>query len=99
MVEGTRDFTENEVGYIGGNAASLVVKIDKTALEGKNLNCTIVKKADFSTASLHKVNFSKANLAGSYFSKVFGRVLSIAFSPNSDIFAIGEATLKALVTI
>jgi WD40 repeat protein len=91
VIQGTRGFTEDEVGYVGGNAATLAVKVNKTALEGKNLSCTIVKKADFSTASLHNVNFYQANLADSYFAKVFGRVLSTAFSPNSDIFAIGDA--------
>ncbi|RUT06462.1 hypothetical protein DSM106972_027190 [Dulcicalothrix desertica PCC 7102] len=91
VIQGTRGRTENEVSYVGGNAATLVARVDKTALEGKNLSCTIVKKADFSTASLHNVNFSFSNLADSYFSKVFGRVLSIACSPNSDILAIGDA--------
>jgi predicted NACHT family NTPase len=60
ILEATRGKTETEVGYVGGNAATLLVKVDKGALEGRNLSHAVILGADFTTASLRRVNFTKA---------------------------------------
>jgi predicted NACHT family NTPase len=92
IIEATRGKSENEVRYVGGNAATLVVKLDKVGLEGRDLSRTVIKGADFSGASLRGVNFVEASLSESDFTKVFGRALSVAFTPDGKFFAIGEGS-------
>jgi predicted NACHT family NTPase len=90
VIEGTRGRSEDEVGYVGGNAATLAVKIDKDALKGKDLSGAVIKEADFSNASLESVNLANANLRHCYFWEVFAGSFAIAFSPNKRFFATGH---------
>jgi len=90
VIEATRGKSEDEVGYVGGNAATLVVKVDKAALEGRDLSGTLIKKADFSSASLRDVNFAQANLTNCIFTQVLSTVLSVAFSPDGQMLATGD---------
>ncbi len=92
ILQNTCNKTASEVGYVGGNAATLLVKVDKTALEGKDLTHAVIKGADFSNASLCRVNFAEAYLADSSFTQALGTVLSVAFSPDSKILATGDAS-------
>jgi hypothetical protein len=39
VIEETRGKKDSEVAYIGGNAATLAVKIDNASLEGKDFIC------------------------------------------------------------
>ncbi|MGI2907610.1 beta-propeller domain-containing protein [Tolypothrix sp. VBCCA 56010] len=94
ILEMTRGKTEAEVGYIGGNAATLLVKVDKAALEGKDLSRAVIKGADFTKASLRRVNFAEANLVKSVFPKVFGAVFCVTFSPDGNLFATGDANCE-----
>ena len=91
ILEATRGKTESQVGYVGGNAATLLVKIDKTALEAKDLSHTIIKGADFTNASLRRVNFAEANLADSVFTKIFSSIRSVTFSPDGKLLATGDS--------
>ncbi len=91
-LQNTRNKTAAEVGYVGGNAATLLVKLNKTALEGKDLTHAVIKGADFSNASLCRVNFAEAYLADSSFTQALDTVLSVAFSPDSRILATGDAS-------
>ncbi|WP_341732678.1 NACHT domain-containing protein [Microcoleus sp. EPA2] len=91
IVEATRGKTESEVGYVGGNAATLLVKIDRTALEAKDLSRAVILGADFTNASLRRVNFAEANLADSVFTKIFASVRSVTFSPDGKLLATGDS--------
>ncbi|TAF28468.1 MAG: hypothetical protein EAZ69_26645 [Oscillatoriales cyanobacterium] len=91
IVEATRGKTESEVGYVGGNAATLLVKIDRTALEAKDLSRAVLLGADFTNASLRHVNFDEANLANSTFTKIFSSVRSVIFSPDGKLLATGDS--------
>ncbi|MEG4104971.1 WD40 domain-containing protein [Microcoleus sp. S13_C5] len=90
ILEATRGKTESEVGYVGGNAATLLLKKDKTALEGKDLSSAVILGADFTNATLRHVNFAEANLANSAFTKVFGSLRSVIFSPDGQVLATGD---------
>ncbi len=90
VIEETRGKSENEVDYVGGNAATLVAKVNKQALEGRNLSGTVFKGANFSDVSLRRTNFSKAILMNSVFAKELGYVLLLAFSPDGKILATGD---------
>jgi predicted NACHT family NTPase len=91
VIEGTRDRSEDEVCYVGGNAATLVVKVDISALEGRNLSGMVIKSADFTNARLQRVNFALANLGESIFSQILNGVHSVAFSPDSKYLAASDA--------
>ncbi|MEG3906969.1 NACHT domain-containing protein [Microcoleus sp. w1-18aA5] len=90
ILEATRGKTESEVGYVGGNAATLLVKIDRTALETKDLSRAVILGADFTNATLRRVNFAEANLANSDFTKIFSSVRSVIFSPDGKLLATGD---------
>ncbi|MEO0840110.1 MAG: NACHT domain-containing protein [Cyanobacteria bacterium J06643_5] len=87
VIESTKRKSETEVSYVGGNAATILVKLDKAGLEGKDLSGAVVKGADFSDASLSNVDFSNASLGESIFIKALGEVLSVAFSPDGKLLA------------
>ncbi len=89
VLEATKGKTEAEVGYIGGNAATVLVKIDSAALEGRDLSGAVIKGADFSDASLRRVNFAGANLNDCDFIKAFATLFAVAFSPDSKLLATG----------
>ena len=91
IIETTRGLSESEVNYVGGNAATLLLKVNKGALNYLNLSQAVVLHADFTEATLHNVNFSSSNLSGSIFTKVLATVLSIAFTPDGEVFATGDA--------
>jgi WD40 repeat protein len=94
ILEATKGKTEEEVGYIGGNAATVLVKVDNAVLEGRDLSGAVIKGADFSDASLWRVNFAGANLSDSSFIKAFGTVFAVAFSPDGKLFATGDANCE-----
>ncbi|GAB1543843.1 hypothetical protein NUACC21_65190 [Scytonema sp. NUACC21] len=91
VIEATRGRTEDEVGYVGGNAATLAVKINKAALERKNLSSCVIKGANFSNASLQGMNFAKARIVDSIFAQVLGKVFAVAFSPDNKFLATGDS--------
>jgi len=93
IIEATRGRTEDEVNYVGGNAATLLVKLNKMVLEGRDLSHTVIIGADFTNTSLRCVNFTEANLAYSVFTKILGSVLTVAFSPDGKLFATGDSSL------
>ncbi|MHC5763018.1 pentapeptide repeat-containing protein [Nostoc sp.] len=63
VIEATRFRNEDVVGYVGGNAATLAVKVDKGSLEGRDFSSAVIKSADFTSVILRNVNFREANLA------------------------------------
>ena len=91
VIEMTRGRSEEEVGYVGGNAATLAVKVDKAALEGKNFSHTVIQGADFTSTSLRHVNFARANLADCIFTKMLGMVASVTFSPDGHFIAMSDS--------
>ena len=91
ILEATKGQTEAEVGYIGGNAATVLVKLDKSVMAGKNFSHAVIVGADFTNAKLCHADFTNANLANSVFAKDLGNVRSIAFSPDGKILATGDS--------
>lgn len=90
ILETTRGKSEDEVGYVGGNAATLLVKVDKGAIEGKDLSHTVIMGANFADVCLLRANFAEANLTDSVFTKVLGSIKSVAFSPDGKLLATGD---------
>ncbi|MDJ0697437.1 NACHT domain-containing protein, partial [Mastigocoleus sp. MO_188.B34] len=94
VIESTRGKSEGDVGYVGGNTATLLVRIDRGALKGRNLSGAIIKEADFIHAKLKGVNFAEANLSYCIFPKSFGVVFTVTYSPDGKFFATGDANCE-----
>ena len=91
LVQSTQGQCENEAKYLGGNAVTLLLKVDPNALDNSDLRDTVILGADFTSANLRNVNLAQANLKHCTFTTVFGTVLSAAFSPDGEWFATGDA--------
>jgi WD40 repeat protein/DNA-binding CsgD family transcriptional regulator len=78
------------IGYAGGNILNLL--LDKEVkLNGYNFSNLEIRQAYLREASLHNVDFTDADFSKSVFSENFSNVLSVAFSPNGEHLAIGDA--------
>ncbi len=90
-IEVTRGRSSSEVGYVGGNAATLAVKLDKGALERRNFSGAVIRGADFTEASLQDTNFNEANLVSCVFTQAFGSIQSAAFNPDGEYLVASDA--------
>jgi len=59
-------------------------------LSGWDFSNLTVRQAYLPETNLHLVNFAGANLANSVFAEVLGSGLSIAFSPDGKLLAMGD---------
>ncbi len=83
--------TQQAVGYIGGNAVTLLVNHNKFALNAKDLSHTVLQGADLTNANLRDVNLTEADLSQVTFTQAFSTVICCAFHPNGNLFATGGA--------
>jgi WD40 repeat protein len=91
MLDGLRQARPRQPGYAAGNALNLLVRM-QSDISGYDFSGLTVRQAYIRGVNLHDVNFARANLGGSVFTEVFGRVLSVAWSPNGQIIAMGTAS-------
>jgi predicted NACHT family NTPase len=91
-LEATQGKTESEVNYVGGNAATLLLKLDQAALENSYLTRTVILGADFTQASLRGTDLSHASLRESSFARNLSNIYSITFSLDSSLLAIGDSS-------
>ncbi|MBE8992181.1 NACHT domain-containing protein [Nostoc sp. LEGE 12450] len=91
VIEATRFRSEDVVGYVGGNASTLAVKVDKGALEGRDFSNAVIKSADFTNVILRNVNFREANLVDSVFASTLSQIFSVAFNSDGQLLAMGDA--------
>ena len=94
VVEATRGKTPDEVSYVGGNAMTLLVKTNLTALEGCDLSHSVILGADFTGASLQDINLTGANLTDCAFMESVNTVSSLAFTPDNKLLATGDKSGK-----
>ncbi|MEB3339174.1 NACHT domain-containing protein [Okeania sp.] len=94
VVEGTRGKTVDEVGYLGGNGTTLLVKTDNLALERWDLSHTVILGANFVGASLQDVNLTEANLTDCVFMESMSTVRSLTFTSDSKLLATGDESGK-----
>jgi WD40 repeat protein len=90
LLQSTQGKTVAEVGYVGGNVATLLVRQNNVALEGHDFSQAVVLDADFTNASLRDVNFTAATLQDSSFRQCLGSVLSVVFSRDGEILITGD---------
>lgn len=77
-------------GYGAGNLLNLCVhrQLDLTEFDFSDL---AICHANLQNANLHRVNFARANFTKSVFTQTFSSILAIAFSPDSQHLATGDA--------
>jgi WD40 repeat protein len=76
-------------GYGGGNIMNLLCHLG-TDLTDVDFSYLAIRQAYLSEAKLHRVNFAKTALIKSVFAEVIGGVLSVAFSADGKLLAIGD---------
>ena len=80
---------QGSLNYGGGNLINLCRYL-QIELTGWNFSSLPIWQADLQGATLHDVNFTGVNFAGSVFTRTFGWVSTLAFSPDSQTLATGE---------
>ncbi|PZO43364.1 MAG: hypothetical protein DCF19_05305 [Pseudanabaena frigida] len=76
-------------GYGGGNIINLLCNLG-IDLTGTDFSYLAIRQAYLSEVKLHRVNFSQTALIKSVFAEVIGGVLSVAFSADGKLLAIGD---------
>ena len=76
-------------GYGGGNIMNLLCHLG-IDLTGVDFSYLAIRQAYLSEVKLHRVNFAKTALIKSMFAEVIGGVLSVAFSADGKLLAIGD---------
>ena len=85
-----RNLSEQQNTYEGGNILNLLVQTGAD-LRGFDFSYLVVRQAYLQGVELPEVNFAHANLATSVFTDTFGKISSVAFSPQGDLLAAGTA--------
>ncbi|CAN1210555.1 hypothetical protein TUMEXPCC7403_10190 [Tumidithrix helvetica PCC 7403] len=75
--------------YGGGNIINLLAHLN-VDLTDTDFSYLTIRQAFLSDVKLHRVNFSHAEIVKSVFAEVLGGVLSVTFSPDGKILAIGD---------
>jgi WD40 repeat protein len=91
IIKMTKDKTEEEANYVGGNAATVITRINSVALERHNFRKTILLGANLTNASLRSTDFTDAVLRNSKLSRDIGRIFSISLNTNSDKFMTADS--------
>jgi WD40 repeat protein len=89
IIARSRKTSPLEQSYTAGNILNLLCYLE-TDLSGYDFSDLSVWQADLRCLKLHDVNFQNANFERSVFAETFGGVLSVAFSPDGKLLALGD---------
>ena len=95
MIETQKD-SSSQPGYAAGNILNLLCLLESN-LKDFDFSNLVIRQAYLQNANLQKVNFANSKFAQSTFTKIFGRVLSVAFSPDGQTLAVGDTNGEILV--
>ncbi|MDJ0555667.1 MAG: NB-ARC domain-containing protein [Microcoleaceae cyanobacterium MO_207.B10] len=84
---------DKDTGYLIGNIINILYQLG-VDLSDYNFSELTVWQAHLQGIKLHNVNFTNSDLSKSRFSETLGIVLSLAFSRDDNILAIGDAEGK-----
>ncbi|WP_035139476.1 NB-ARC domain-containing protein [Fischerella sp. PCC 9605] len=85
-----REQTQPLKGYTAGNVLNLLCHL-KIDLKGYDFSDLTIRQAYLRGVSLPQVNLAHANFERSVFTETFSSVLSVAFSPDGERLAVGDA--------
>jgi WD40 repeat protein len=80
-----------EPGYAGGNALNLLCCLE-VDLSGEDFSHITIWQAYLQHVNLHQVNFTGADLAKSVFAQRLTSFGAVAFSPDGQLLATGDAS-------
>ncbi|MFN6559522.1 MAG: eIF2A-related protein [Nostoc sp. ChiSLP01] len=89
IIARSREASPLEQSYTAGNILNLLCHLESD-LSGYDFSYLSVWQADLRCLKLHDVNFKNANFDRSVFAETFGGVLSVAFSPDGKLLALGD---------
>jgi WD40 repeat protein len=92
VIEATRSQNPKVIDYLGGNAATLLILLNRNALAEKDLSNTVIRNANLANANLNNTNFENAVLEKSIFPQIFGSIFAITYSHDGKIFATSGST-------
>jgi predicted NACHT family NTPase len=95
LIHSTKSKTEKETGWLGGNAATLLVRQNSAVLNSENLSHTQMANSDLLLANLQGVDFTDTNLTDSLFASILpSTVLTIITSQDGNFFVTGHEDSK-----
>lgn len=77
-------------GYLGGNILNILCAL-KTDLTNYDFSNLTISQAYLHGVNLHQVNFANSDLSKSVFSEPLRSILSVAFSCDGKLWAVGDA--------
>ncbi|WP_339385303.1 WD40 repeat domain-containing protein [Aetokthonos hydrillicola] len=80
----------DEPSYAAGNILNLLCQL-QTNLSGYDFSQLKIWQAYLQDVNLHNVNFTGADFDKSVFAQYMAKILSVAFSPDGQILATGDA--------
>ncbi|MBN3896138.1 MAG: AAA family ATPase [Nostoc sp. NOS(2021)] len=84
-----RETSPLEQSYTAGNVLNLLCHLGND-LSGYDFSYLTIWQVDLRCMKLHDVNFQNANFDRSVFAEAFGGVVSVAFSPDGKLLALGD---------
>jgi WD40 repeat protein len=94
VIEATQNKPEETVGYVGGNTATLLTKLNESALSHQDLSNTVIQNADLVHANLWGTSFLNAIIKKPLFPEIFGSIFALTYSPDGKFFATAGATCE-----
>lgn len=82
--------------YAAGNLLNLLCHL-QADLTGYDFSHLTIWQADLQNVSLPEVNFTGADLSRSVFAELFSGIITLAFSPDGTLLAIGDSRCEAQI--
>ena len=96
MLAALQNTEASRPGYAGGNVLNLLRYLQRD-LTGWDFSGLRLWQADLRGGELRDANLAGADLTGAAFTETFGNVLSVAFSPDGALLAVGTQNNEILL--
>jgi WD40 repeat protein len=93
MLVQSRQDNPFQASYIAGNLLNLLIEL-KVDLSGLDCSELFIWQAYLAGATLQDINFSNAHFSKTVFTTVLGVAMSMAYSPDNTLLAIGNSDNK-----
>lgn len=90
ILETLREAKTRTTGYAGGNVLNFLIRLGAD-LRGRDFSNMTVWQAHLRDRDLRDMDFSYSDLTGTAFTEAFGKIISVALSPDGEFLAAGTA--------